>query len=100
MVSNVEAHYKYGGLQLTCDEDTFTQLTKLVLADPSVAASVADSTDGHEMRFFSVRMPSNEKPSRFSWLALTGMILALCGSGVITLAGLYTIAQWVIRLVA
>ena len=37
MASGIEARSEYGGLRLTCDEETFARIRSHILAEPTVA---------------------------------------------------------------
>lgn len=92
---------RYGGLLLTCNEETFARISTHILTDPSVIEKITNSHEHANLRFISIRMPPVKEPSpRFGWLTLIPTIVASGFSGVVFLVGIVTIAQWMTRLIA
>jgi hypothetical protein len=100
MSSAIEARHEYGGLQLTCDEEAFARIRGHILAEPTDAEAVGGSAEPLRVRFISVGMPPVENTPRSpGWLALFPAIVASGVSSVVSIVGLVTIAQWLMRLI-
>jgi hypothetical protein len=101
MTISIEARCEYGGLRLTCDEETFARIRDYLLAEPSIAEAIADGRETLGARFITVRPPPAEIDSRGrSWLSLLMTIAAVGFSGVPLIVGYFTIARWLMRLIA
>jgi hypothetical protein len=102
MGNGVEAHFDYGGLLLTCDNEAFARLCAFICAEPSVADAIGGRAAFNELRFISVRHPSaaERSPAGLHWPSLIGLVIVGVISGTATIVGLITIARWLIGLIA
>lgn len=101
MANGIEAHFKYGGLIVTCDPEAFARLRDHILAEPSIAESISDSPDWLGVRFISVAPPPKADGSQGPpWPTLIPGIIAGSLLSVAMIVGLVTIAEWLIWLIA
>jgi hypothetical protein len=100
MTKDVQGKFQYGGLTLTCDESTFARLRNNICELAAVSAILGDSNAISQIRFITIRSASlndDVTPSRPAWFLILLQTIAICLSGLATIIGFATIAQWLIQ---
>jgi hypothetical protein len=101
MGNGIEVRFKYGGMNLICDDAALARLLEHICKEASVAEAIGEATEASNVRFISVRPAAEESASHGTrWIELVPAILGSCISGVVFIMGLITIIQWAMRLLA
>jgi hypothetical protein len=99
MISGIEASSKYGGLTLTCDEAAFARLCNTIREAADVADVTCEPAAKPIVNFIRVVRVSTESESasrRPAWISVIMTVIGTCLSGVVYVAGLVAIIDWLI----
>jgi hypothetical protein len=96
MANGIEVRFRYGRMNLICDDAALARLREHICGEASVAEIIGGAFEASSVRAISVRPPDPE-PQGPNWTWLICNILAGSLSGVALIVGYYTIIRWVMH---